>query len=61
MSGEVGLEVAENLFGHLKQNGVLVRHFPNHSLTSSFLRISIGREDEMIMLKKTLRKWKTHE
>ncbi|MDE0575884.1 MAG: histidinol-phosphate transaminase [Opitutales bacterium] len=61
MSGEVGLEVAENLFCHLKQNGILVRHFPNHSLTSSFLRISIGQEDEMIMLKETLRKWKTHE
>jgi histidinol-phosphate aminotransferase len=61
INGEVGLEVAQSLFSHLKQNGILVRHFPNHSLTSSFLRISIGREDEMIMLKETLRKWKTHE
>jgi histidinol-phosphate/aromatic aminotransferase/cobyric acid decarboxylase-like protein len=51
--------VAEDLFGHLKQNGILVRHFPNHPLTSSFLRISIGLEDEMIMLKETLSKWKT--
>ncbi len=61
MSGEVGIEVAENLFFHLKQNNILVRHFPNHPLTSSFLRISIGREDEMIMLKETLNKWTTHE
>ena len=59
ISGEFGLEVAKDLFKHLKQNGILVRHFPNHPLTSSFLRISIGIEDEMIMLKETLSKWKT--
>ena len=59
INGEFGLEVAESLFEHLKQNGILVRHFPNHPLTSSFLRISIGVEDEMIMLKETLSKWKT--
>jgi len=36
---------------------VLVRHFPSDALTASFLRISVGTDDEMLVLEKTLDQW----
>jgi len=34
-----------------------VRHFPSHALTASFLRISVGTDDEMLVLSKALDEW----
>jgi len=34
-----------------------VRHFPSHALTASFLRISVGTDDEMLVLSETLDSW----
>jgi histidinol-phosphate aminotransferase len=36
---------------------VLVRHFPSDALTASFLRISVGTDDEMLVLDETLDAW----
>ncbi len=46
-AGESGADVAASLFEHLKQSRVLVRYFPNHPLTCSFIRVSIGTDAEM--------------
>jgi histidinol-phosphate aminotransferase len=46
-AGESGAEVAADLFEHLKQSRVLVRYFPSHPLTCSFIRVSIGTDAEM--------------
>ena len=56
-SGESGPKIAEDLFDFLYARNILVRRFPNHPLTSSFLRISIGDDDQMITLKKTIEEW----
>jgi histidinol-phosphate aminotransferase len=36
---------------------VLVRYFPNHPLTASFLRISVGTDAEMAVLREQLDAW----
>ena len=55
--GRVGPEVAVRLFEFLKENKILVRYFPGHALTESFLRISVGDEDQMLALSETIKKW----
>jgi histidinol-phosphate aminotransferase len=35
----------------------LVRHFPSDALTASFLRISVGCDDDMLVLDETLDAW----
>ncbi|NEQ66679.1 MAG: aminotransferase class I/II-fold pyridoxal phosphate-dependent enzyme, partial [Symploca sp. SIO2D2] len=55
--GESGAEIAEELFLYLKANKILVRYFPGHALTESFLRISVGDENQMLVLSETIRKW----
>lgn len=49
--------VAKNLYEFLLQNEILVRYFPNNSLTSSYLRISIGMPSQMIILVEKIEKW----
>ena len=56
-AGESGPEIAEDLFEYLYARNILVRRFPNHPLTSSFLRISIGDDDQMTTLNKTIEEW----
>ena len=56
-TGESGPEIAEDLFEYLYARNILVRRFPNHPLTSSFLRISIGDDDQMTTLNKTIEEW----
>lgn len=46
-TGGTGAEVAGSLFDSLKQQQVLVRYFPKHPLTCSFIRVSIGTDAEM--------------
>ena len=59
--GSTGEEVAKKLYRFLNSKNVFVRYFPDHSLTSSFLRISIGKEEEMDMIINLINIWKTKE
>lgn len=56
-AGESGASVAIDLFEYLKARKVLVRYFPGHALTESFLRISVGDEDQMLKLSETIEEW----
>lgn len=60
-AGESGSEVALSLFRYLEKHKVLVRYFPRHTLTNSFLRISVGNESEMVILWETIQSWITIE
>ena len=55
--GETGPAVAAAAYEYLRARKVLVRYFPNHPLTASFLRISVGTDDEMAILRDTLDAW----
>lgn len=55
--GQTGPAVAASLFAHLKSKRILIRYFPSHPLTSSFLRISIGSEPEMETLTDAIDSW----
>lgn len=55
--GESGPAVAKAAYDFLFVHKVLVRHFPSHALTAPFLRISVGTDDEMLVLEKTLDAW----
>jgi len=56
-SGATGKEVADSLYRFLCDEKVLVRYFPSHALTSSFLRISVGSEPEMLALSEKIDLW----
>ncbi|HXN35754.1 MAG TPA: histidinol-phosphate transaminase [Opitutaceae bacterium] len=55
--GRTGPSVARAALDFLFSRKVLVRHFPSDALTASFLRISVGTDDEMLVLEKTLDAW----
>jgi histidinol-phosphate aminotransferase len=55
--GRSGPSVAKAAQDFLFSKKVLVRHFPSDALTASFLRISVGTDDEMLVLEKTLDSW----
>ena len=55
--GESGPAVAKAAYDFLCTRKVLVRHFPSHALTASFLRISVGTDDAMLVLSDTLDAW----
>ena len=55
--GESGPPIARAAYDFLYANKVLVRYFPSHALTASFLRISVGTDDEMLVLNRTLDAW----
>lgn len=57
LSGESGAEVAASLFAYLSDSKILVRYFPNHPLTCSFIRISIGTEPEIKTLLTAVKSW----
>lgn len=56
-AGRSGPAVARSLYDFLCENKVLVRYFPSHALTASFLRISVGTDDEMLVLNRTIDAW----
>ena len=56
-NGERGASVAVELFEYLKARKILIRYFPGHALTESFLRISVGDEDQMLKLSETIEQW----
>lgn len=53
-------EVALSLFKHLETRKILVRYFPKHPLTASYLRISIGTNSEMDRFLEEVRTWTQH-
>ena len=55
--GETGPDVARSAYEHLYARKVLVRYFPNHPRTASFLRISVGTDAEMAVLREQLDAW----
>lgn len=57
--GESGPAVAKSAYDFLYARKVLVRYFPSHALTASFLRISVGTDAEMRVLSETLDAWQT--
>jgi histidinol-phosphate aminotransferase len=55
--GRTGPKVAKAACDFLFSRKVLVRHFPSDALTAPFLRISVGSDDEMLVLDETLDAW----
>lgn len=55
--GESGAAIAKSAYDFLFERKVLVRYFASHALTDSFLRISVGTDDEMLVLQNTLDAW----
>jgi histidinol-phosphate aminotransferase len=55
--GRTGPRVARAAYDFLFSRKVLVRHFPSDALTAPFLRISVGTDDEMLVLDQTLDAW----
>ena len=55
--GRTGPAVARDAYDFLFSRKVLVRHFPSDALTAPFLRISVGSDDEMLVLDETLDAW----
>lgn len=56
-AGESGADVAASLFEHLKAERVLVRYFPKHPLTCSFIRVSIGTDAQMEAFLTSVQSW----
>ena len=59
--GQVGKKVAQSLYNFLKKNNIFTRYFPNHHLTESKIRISIGREEHMRILYQNINTWRNEE
>ena len=57
--GNYGASIAKKAFEFLRENQIFIRYFPEHDLTSSYLRISIGKQEELDMLTECLQKWQT--
>ena len=55
--GRTGPAVAKAAYDFLFSRKVLVRHFPSDALTASCLRITVGSDDEMLVLDDTLDAW----
>jgi histidinol-phosphate aminotransferase len=56
-TGRGGQDVAQSLFESLKQQKILVRYFGKHSLTCSFIRVSIGTDSQMKSFFKGVESW----
>jgi len=56
-NGQAGVAIAQSVYHHLLSRKILVRAFPNHPLTASFLRISVGTDDEMLLVHQALLAW----
>jgi histidinol-phosphate aminotransferase len=55
--GRTGAGVAAAAFSFLEARKILVRRFPSHALTESFLRITVGTNEEMLALDQALEAW----
>jgi len=56
-TGKTGAAVARSWYDFLMRHRILVRAFPTHALTESFLRISVGTDDEMLAVDQTIEAW----
>lgn len=56
-AGATGATVARDLYDFLAARRILVRAFPGHALTAPFLRISVGTEDDMRAVDRTVDTW----
>ena len=61
VQGESGPEVAASLFDYLKSKKILVRYFGSHPLTCSFLRVSIGTDNQMKTFNEGIESWLKQE
>ena len=61
VKGKSGKEIALSLFNFLNQRKILVRFFSDHPLTNTFLRISVGKPEEMSILIESIELWKSTE
>ena len=59
--GATGPEVAVSLFEYLKSKHILVRYFGPHPLTCSFLRVSIGTDNQMKTFNEGIESWLKQE
>ena len=59
--GNSGKKVAKDFYEFLKSNKILVRYFENNSLTCSFIRVSIGTDDNMAEFFRVIRLWQKIE
>lgn len=59
--GATGPEVAVSLFEYLKSKHILVRYFGSHPLTCSFLRVSIGTDNQMKTFNEGIESWLKQE
>ena len=59
--GATGPEVAVSLFEYLKSKYILVRYFGSHPLTCSFLRVSIGTDNQMKTFNEGIESWLKQE
>jgi histidinol-phosphate aminotransferase len=55
--GLTGPAVARHLYEFLLASRILVRLFPSHALTASFLRVSVGTDEEMVTLNEAIDRW----
>ena len=55
--GETGSAVATSLYDFFVSHRILVRAFPHNQLTASFLRISIGTDEEMLAVDEAIDAW----
>lgn len=55
--GETGSAVAKSLYDFFVSKKILVRAFPSHPLTASFLRISVGTDEEMLAVNDAIDAW----
>ena len=58
--GFSGAEVAKDLFDYLMNEQVLVRMFDSNPLTCSFIRVSIGTDEEMKLFLTAVQSWLKH-
>lgn len=56
-NGRSGAEIARGLVEFLKERKILVRYFGGDTLTDSFVRISIGTEEQMKTFMETIESW----
>jgi len=56
-AGESGPAVAKSLHEFFLSRKILVRYFPSHALTASFLRISVGTDDDMLAVEHAITAW----
>ncbi len=61
VNGQSGKKIALSLFNFLNQQKILIRFFSDHPLTNSYLRISVGKPEEMSILVDSIELWKCKE